>query len=301
MQSKKINFSALSIPELRSPPICKINTTVLKYGHYSTENPCVSAPFHSTSGKCPYLAIDVLSCSFSKCFCCPRRVLQQCLRAFVHEIILVNLFYHLSDVQVRPLFLPESWHANVNCCLRTRPDDWQWYGGSLDDDDDEDRWWWWWWWRWMMMMMMMMMKKIDNDDCNSNYYQHYCRHCPLRLRRRSLNTWRSQNTCKTNFRPSSLRSTTSSWTKRWQKSREMMMMVMMMLRWPTWISCTVNSRQRERTNIQRSRRWRSKIYLQTLVKDIFANIDQRCICKHWSKKYFQTLNKYISCGSILAF
>ena len=42
-----------------------------------------------------------------------------------------------------------------------------------------------------------------------------CRLFLWRSRRRSLNTWRSQSTCRTSFRLSSRRSTTLSWTKRW--------------------------------------------------------------------------------------
>lgn len=36
------------------------------------------------------------------------------------------------------------------------------------------------------------------------------------------------------------------------------------IRWRTWTSCTVNSRRRARTNIQRFRRWRDQRYRKTL-------------------------------------
>ena len=47
-----------------------------------------------TGGKCPYLAINVLSFPSSKCFCCRRCVLQQCLPAFVQEKIILEKFSH---------------------------------------------------------------------------------------------------------------------------------------------------------------------------------------------------------------
>ena len=55
-------------------------------------------------------------------------------------------------------------------------------------------------------MVAIMLSGIFKPRC--------CRLFLWRSRRRSLNTWRSQNTCRTSFRLSSLRSTTSSWTKR---------------------------------------------------------------------------------------
>ena len=55
-------------------------------------------------------------------------------------------------------------------------------------------------------MVAIMLSGIFKPCC--------CRLFLWRSRRRSLNTWRSQNTCRTSFRLSSLRSTTSSWTKR---------------------------------------------------------------------------------------
>ena len=154
----------------------------------------VPAPVHYISGKCPHLAINVLSSPFSKCFFYRRRVLQQCLRAFVHKISFAQFFHQFLILQVRPFLVPESWHADVEGGIWTRPYDWQWYGGPLDDFDED-------------------------DDCYSKASNCYCRHCLWRLRRRSLSTWRSQSTCRTSFRPSSPRLTTSSWTKRWKESR----------------------------------------------------------------------------------
>ena len=56
-------------------------------------------------------------------------------------------------------------------------------------------------------MVAIMLSGIFKPCC--------CRLFLWRSRRRSLNTWRSQSTCRTSFRLSSRRSTTLSWTKRW--------------------------------------------------------------------------------------
>ena len=52
------------------------------------------------------------------------------------------------------------------------------------------------------------------EKCFHNNTNLFARPCHWRLRRRSLNTWRSRNTYKTSYRPSSRRLTTSNWTKR---------------------------------------------------------------------------------------
>ena len=220
----------------------------------------VPAPVHYISGKCPHLAINVLSSPFSKCFFYRRRVLQQCLRAFVHKISFAQFFHQFLILQVRPFLVPESWHADVEGGIWTRPYDWQWYGGPLDDFD---------------------------DDCYSKASNCYCRHCLWKLRRRSLSTWRSQSTCRTSFRPSSPRLTTSSWTKRWKESRNDVEPVdevskEIYIRWRTSTSCTVNSRRRARTNIQRFRRWRDQRYRKTLNMFCFSgetwiNLVSSCI------------------------
>ena len=137
VQSKTFQYFCTLYTWASLPLNCKINnTTVLKWEH-STET-----PFHPTSGICPYLAINVLSCPFSKCFCWRRRVLlQQCLRAFVHEIFLVKICLNLSPIVAGSTSPPPR---VMTCKCQRLPTDTTWWLTMIWRFIG---WWWWWWWQ----------------------------------------------------------------------------------------------------------------------------------------------------------
>ena len=96
-----------------------------------------------TGGKCPYLAINVLSFPSSKCFCCRRCVLQQCLPAFVQEKIILEKFSHqVFDVSGSTYPRPRV----MTCRCREPHMDttlWLtmiWRSIAFDDDEEDDIW-----------------------------------------------------------------------------------------------------------------------------------------------------------------
>ena len=191
-----------------------------------------------TGGKCPYLAINVLSFPSSKCFCCRRCVLQQCLPAFVQEKIILEKFSHqVFDVSgstyPRPRVMTcrcRELHMDTTLWLTMI-----WRSIAFDDDEEDDI------WNHPTIHTSCIAGTVSGDWEGEVWILGEVEAPAGSTSDLQVGDWRPQVRREGDLK--------KSWSR----------MMWWLLRWPTWISCTVNSRLRARTNIQPFRRWQSDI------------------------------------------